>query len=66
MFAAADSRRRSSPLRGSPPFSGANAAGGYLPLHHSGIMIFQPTLVAGESTFYFSGWDLKSLIIRYM
>ena len=54
MFAAADSRRRSSPLRGSPPFSGANAAGGYLPLHHSGIMIFQPTLVAGESTFYFS------------
>ena len=28
--AAADSRRRSSPLRGSLPFSGANAAVGYL------------------------------------
>lgn len=32
MFAAADSRRRSSPLRGYLPFSGANAAIGYLPL----------------------------------
>ena len=32
----------------------ASCSGGYLPLHHSGIMIFQPTLVAGESTFYFS------------
>ncbi len=30
--AAANSRRRSSPLCGSPPFSGANAAFGYLPL----------------------------------
>ena len=30
--AAADSCRRSFPLRGSPPFSGANAACSYLPL----------------------------------
>ena len=30
--AAANSRRRSSPLRGPLPFSGANAAFGYLPL----------------------------------
>ena len=30
--AAADSRRRSFPLRGPLPFSGANAAFGYLPL----------------------------------
>ena len=33
--AAADSRRRSFPLRGPLPFSGANAAVSYLPLQHA-------------------------------
>ena len=50
--AAADSRRRSFPLRGPLPFSGANAAFGYLPLQFAvQIDVRKLKLVRGKADF---------------
>ena len=61
--AAADSRRRSSPLRGSPPFSGANAAVSYPPLQ----LTLRPEMKMlkirpGNDWFYGQSWENRRFV----